>query len=484
MSNSESLKVKKKFSNTPRFLYTHYQQKRHPDIISNDDKLLFLGQDSEKVHVIERNAIDDYKGDQKIHIKKNFFSIKDISRNILRPKKQTKEIMKSETFNIQPKNKVDSDALVSQKQVDDFFDYLEHQSDFELKEKKKPATKDQLLQLTRKKPLIMRKFFAYFFVRKYGYSRIFVSKKFSLTMNQIHDALYCKKTIRKYEDLEKPKESHKNTYNFTKPQKDLITKMCQQQKKLITMKDIKSNSEKVLNRNDISGRQCRQALLKKYRYTEVHSWWSFTKRNCDYIKEYRIKFLEKIIEDFDDQALIISIDESSFSKTFTTKKCWVDKEFNKPLSSNFHKGTPFNVIGAITPLGVQGTLLVSGSSNAAIFTAFLGLIKEEVDTNFAYNKKICIVDGASIHFGEEVKLFLAANNDWKFLVTPPYSSFMQPVELLWNDIKYKIKVRVQKEDVLQYKAIEAQVSVKKELCLKFFLKMQKVYKDCLQYKNL
>ena len=122
---------------------------------------------------------------------------------------------------------------------------------------------------------------------------------------------------------------------------------------------------------------------------------------------------------------------------------------------------------------------MSGSSNAAIFTTFLGLIKEEVDTNFAYNKKICIVDGASIHFGEEAKLFLTANNDWKFLVTPPYSSFMQPVELLWNFIKYNIKVYVQENDVLQYKVIEALVNVKKDLCLKFFLKMQGFYKDCL-----
>ena len=96
---------------------------------------------------------------------------------------------------------------------------------------------------------------------------------------------------------------------------------------------------------------------------------------------------------------MISIDESSFSGKFVNKKNWVWLSKNKSLTTNYHRGSNFNMIGAISPKNIVGCMLVSGRTNMSTFTLFLELIKQEIshsDYDF-YEQVIILIDGAKIH---------------------------------------------------------------------------------------
>ena len=142
---------------------------------------------------------------------------------------------------------------------------------------------------------------------------------------------------------------------------------------------------------DISKNQINNAISEKFGFIDSTGDWSYNKRNCDLTKNYRYQFMMKLCNSINSKTLLISIDESSFSGKFQNKKSWVWLHKNQSLTKNFHQGSNFNIMGAISPMGLIGCQIISGRSNAKIFITFLGLIKRELKhKDYSHFEKVVI----------------------------------------------------------------------------------------------
>jgi transposase len=104
----------------------------------------------------------------------------------------------------------------------------------------------------------------------------------------------------------------------------------------------------------------------------------------------------------------------------------------KPVS----KGQRISLIGAMTKSGMKTALNVEGTTNMLVFIYFITHFLSPLLKKGDY----VVVDNASIHKSDEIKELIEACGA-TLIYLPPYHPELNPIELVWN----KIKTRLRKE---------------------------------------
>lgn len=165
----------------------------------------------------------------------------------------------------------------------------------------------------------------------------------------------------------------------------------------------------------------------------------------NYDEEYK-KFYSKVKEyDLDN---IISIDETSISVGLHVMRgrTKIGKRLNKITKDNkvFVK---YTLIMAITTKGViNWKLYEKGGSDHVRLIEF---IKDTLNQN---KKKLILMDNASSHRNQKVKDFIKqAKNDFVYIL--PYHHFQNPIEKLFNQLKYYMR----RDEPMSYDLIKKSV---------------------------
>lgn len=163
--------------------------------------------------------------------------------------------------------------------------------------------------------------------------------------------------------------------------------------------------------------------------------------------------------EFDFEKNCIFLDEAGFNLHMTRTRGWSKK--GKPAKSVVpaSRGTSITILGAISSQGVidislRKPITVAGSkkrksdgkviqttarvgTRTEHYLAYLSNVMDVLDKN---NMKgfYLVMDNAPIHKPATVRIFIEKRG-YKCAYLPPYSPFLNPIELFWSKVKYGIK---------------------------------------------
>ena len=125
---------------------------------------------------------------------------------------------------------------------------------------------------------------------------------------------------------------------------------------------------------------------------------------------------------------IIYIDETTFNLWQKTSKCWLVPGMK--LSMLKTRGPSITVIGAISKeRGLVHVNIIDESNNAEHFQHFLVGLKSKCEGR----RVVLILDNLRIHHANMLNDTYTA--DFKEMFLPPYSSTLNPIEVLWSMVK-------------------------------------------------
>lgn len=126
----------------------------------------------------------------------------------------------------------------------------------------------------------------------------------------------------------------------------------------------------------------------------------------------------------------IFIDETPWKVSIADGKGWALKGARPVMAGERPSGPVKSLIIALIPnLGVVHYQLFLGSVNNVKFREFLEGILRALNEGEMLEKRLIVMDNASIHFGEQPKKFFAENEDrFEVWPLPPYSPFLNPCE--------------------------------------------------------
>ncbi|KAG1532924.1 hypothetical protein G6F51_012873 [Rhizopus arrhizus] len=163
--------------------------------------------------------------------------------------------------------------------------------------------------------------------------------------------------------------------------------------------------------------------------------------------------------EFDFEKNCIFLDEAGFNLHMTRTRGWSKK--GKPAKAVVpaSRGTSITILGAISSQGVidislRKPITVAGSkkrksdgkviqttarvgTRTEHYLAYLSNVMDVLDKNDMKGFYL-VMDNAPIHKPATVRIFIEKRG-YKCCYLPPYSPFLNPIELFWSKVKYGIK---------------------------------------------
>lgn len=128
-------------------------------------------------------------------------------------------------------------------------------------------------------------------------------------------------------------------------------------------------------------------------------------------------------------------DESTFYQSGLPRKVWA-KKGTKPTLPIYGTRAKLNVFGIINPLTGQSHFQYIKNLDSDCFIQFLKAILKE----YAHSRKIyLVIDNAPAHKSKKVSEFLLSyKNKLELVCLPPYSPDLNPIEILWREVKKEV----------------------------------------------
>lgn len=137
----------------------------------------------------------------------------------------------------------------------------------------------------------------------------------------------------------------------------------------------------------------------------------------------------------DENRVVLYVDESGFYLLPLVSRTWAPRG-QTPVIEHKAGREHMNLIAAMAP---NGRLYVGGQNRAYNGEGVVGFL-EYLCRKYRRKNLIVVWDGASIHNCREVKDFLTQKKGRVHLVAlPGYSPELNPVELLWSQLKRDLK---------------------------------------------
>jgi len=204
---------------------------------------------------------------------------------------------------------------------------------------------------------------------------------------------------------------------------------------------------------------------------------AFTKSTAQKRKEYINKFYMHEREGYK----MIFIDESSIITSMCPKKGWFKKGRQHQLKLNAcGKSERLTIIGAVSSSGIEGFMYCDFGAKTKTFTYFMIKLVERLEsTGENLSKVVFILDNCPIHRSMFFRDNLATKLNILYL--PPYSPFLNPIELFWSNWKKKL-FRTQhatKKELIEA-ATEVGLSFGKKYFNNNYYKSFDFHKDCME----
>jgi hypothetical protein len=276
-------------------------------------------------------------------------------------------------------------------------------------------------QYSRTKTLSEKSFDSWYMYKVLRQPKYLIMKKLGLTLNQVNSSLYNKSTIQIYKNMQVKQRNPK--IELTQNGIEVLTRKLKENPKRVTMKGMLQVVKRSEEFPKSSDHQYRNAIKSQFVYQNVFSDFTFRRRNGDTTKIYRNKYAQYFMNQCTPDTLPLFFDESSFSSDLGDKKKWRNKIDNSVVCNNGAKGQNMNILGAISPFGFLGALLVKGTTCSEIISGFFSLLDKEIHSNARFQRfknVLMIVDGASVNSATVVKKFVQMNPKWKIIVLPAY----------------------------------------------------------------
>jgi len=153
------------------------------------------------------------------------------------------------------------------------------------------------------------------------------------------------------------------------------------------------------------------------------------------LKLCRYYFLQKYLEFIKQGFIPACLDESGIQISEFDKYVWVEKGSYSPKSHPLLR-KQWNLLLGISLDGFKNVELHLGSTNQVSFLAFLNefLYCLKTQEKITFKKYFLILDNATFHKTHLIKS-LSSKFEIPFLFIPTYSSFLNPVEYMFNYIK-------------------------------------------------
>lgn len=142
--------------------------------------------------------------------------------------------------------------------------------------------------------------------------------------------------------------------------------------------------------------------------------------------------MTNIVSNLGRDETILFQDESTFYQSGLPRKVWA-KKGTKPILPIYGTRAKLNVFGIINPLTGQSHFQYIKNLDSDCFILFLKAILKL----YAHSKKIyLVIDNASAHKSKKVSKFLLPHkNKLELVFLPPYSPDLNPIEILWRELK-------------------------------------------------
>lgn len=129
-------------------------------------------------------------------------------------------------------------------------------------------------------------------------------------------------------------------------------------------------------------------------------------------------------------AIIYFVDESSVRNDHHAGTTWSDKGLT-PIVNNSGKHCRANMIGGITPEGKSDFQVGPQSLDAEVFVEYLKKLSED-----ASRPIFIVTDNHPVHHSKVVKKYIEETKGVvRIFFIPAYSPKLNPIELVWNEIK-------------------------------------------------
>ena len=138
------------------------------------------------------------------------------------------------------------------------------------------------------------------------------------------------------------------------------------------------------------------------------------------------------MNNLDDDEEIFFQDESTFYQSGIPRRVWAVRG-TKPTLPIYGTHSKLNVFGMINPISGKSHFSFIKKLTGDCFIQFLKLILKE----YPCAKKIyVVVDNAPGHRAKKVEKFLKSiGNRIELIRLPPYSPDLNPIEILWREVK-------------------------------------------------
>jgi DDE superfamily endonuclease len=166
---------------------------------------------------------------------------------------------------------------------------------------------------------------------------------------------------------------------------------------------------------------------------------------------------------------LLFLDECGFAPTLPTGYTWGRRGRRVAVPYEAPQGRRVNVVGALAPYDPAGPVLrfatrrkADGPYDAAAHLAFVrriaGLPPEPTEAVRCARPCVVVLDNYAVHHSQAIKAAIPtlAEAGLSFCFLPPYSPELNPIELVWRQVKYQdIPERSHPTDTALQIAVEA-----------------------------
>lgn len=165
-------------------------------------------------------------------------------------------------------------------------------------------------------------------------------------------------------------------------------------------------------------------------------------KNAQANKEYRFWWVHKFMKLIKDDAVLVSIDESSVSTYNTTPRKWINEAFGYPVNNSMRTNSGnISLLLAASQFGIIGYYLAEGSINTAVYVDFMVKLFETLaDARQRGQRVVYLMDNCSMHRSQALSAVVEAKK-MEVLYTAKYSPEVHFIEYLFCKIKEGVRRR-------------------------------------------
>jgi len=157
------------------------------------------------------------------------------------------------------------------------------------------------------------------------------------------------------------------------------------------------------------------------------------KRNENDFRQAKLEIEEMRAQAERGEITLAYVDETGFALAQPNRSAWTPVGKHHLIDAN--RGKRLNVIGAMLSSGDLYSVALWQTTNAMLFTGFLGLLLKYV------GKPVTVIlDNASFHKAKAIQTMLKVlkQKGLKLYFLPPYSPELNRIEKLWHKVKYEL----------------------------------------------